>query len=146
MTGPSSGHGGYGEFVIEYVIYLTLTWNDLEKCVLLLIFLFLGFYMYIETTTGSYGDKAKLTFSPPSSLIGTMSCLQFYYHMYGSTVNRLNVFNGHSIVFTRSGQHGNRWLYAEVTVFVQNTVSYVCKIENDINQGMACLNTILLCL
>ena len=35
MTGPSSGHGGYGEFVIEYVIYLTLTWNDLEKCVLL---------------------------------------------------------------------------------------------------------------
>ncbi|XP_015762664.1 PREDICTED: uncharacterized protein LOC107341715 isoform X3 [Acropora digitifera] len=94
MTGPSSGHGGY------------------------------GFYMYIETTTGSYGDKAKLTFSPPSSLIGTMSCLKFYYHMYGSTVNRLNVFNGHSIVFTRSGQHGNRWLYAEVTVFVQNNVTF----------------------
>ena len=147
-TGPSSGHGGYGEFVVENVIYLMLTWNDIEKmfyCVLLLIFLLLGFYMYIETTPRSYGDKARLLFSPPSSVIGTTSCLKFYYHMYGSAVNRLNVFNGHTIVFTKSGQQGNRWLYAKVTISVQNTVSYVCKIENDIDQGMACLNTILLC-
>ena len=79
--------------------------------------------MYIGTTTRSYGDNANLVFSPPSSIIGTTSCLKFYYHMYGSTVNRLNVFNGHSIVFTKSGQQGNRWLYAEVTVIVQNTVS-----------------------
>ena len=103
--------------------------------------------MYIESTTGSYGDEAKLLFSPPSSVTGTMSCLKFYYHMYGSTVNRLNVFDGHSIVLTKSGQHGNRWLYAEVTVFVQNTVSYayVCEIETDMNHGMAYPNTILLC-
>ena len=101
--------------------------------------------MYIETTTRSYGDNANLLFSPRSSVIGTMSCLKFYYHMYGSTVNRLNVFNGHSIVFTKSGQQGNRWLYAEVTVIVQNTVSYVCEIETDMNHGMACPNTILLC-
>ena len=101
--------------------------------------------MYIKTTARSYRDKAKLLFSPPSSVIGTTSCLKFYYHMYGYSVNRLNVFNGHNIVFTKSGQQGNRWLYAEVTVFVQNTVSYVCEIENDMNQEMACLNTILLC-
>ncbi|XP_044181061.1 MAM and LDL-receptor class A domain-containing protein 1-like isoform X3 [Acropora millepora] len=93
-TGPSSGHGGY------------------------------GYYMYIETTGRSYGDKAKLLFSPPSSVIGTMSCLKFYYHMYGSTINRLNVFNGHSIVFTRSGQQGNRWLYAEVIISVENTITF----------------------
>ena len=101
--------------------------------------------MYIETSPRLYGDKARLLFSPPSSVIGTISCLKFYYHMYGATVNRLNVFNGYSIIFTKSGQQGNRWLYAEVTVFVQNTVSY-CKIENGMNQGMECLYTILLCL
>jgi len=95
LTGPSSGNGDY------------------------------GFYMYIETSLPrSYGDKAKLLFSPPSSVIGTISCLKFYYHMYGATINRLNVLNGYSIVFTKSGQQGNRWRYAEVTVFVQNTISF----------------------
>ena len=81
--------------------------------------------MYIETSwPRSYGDKAILSFSPPGLLgIGKVSCLRFYYHMYGATINRLNVFNGYSIAFTKSGQQGNRWLYAEVTVFVQNTVS-----------------------
>ena len=85
--------------------------------------------MYIETSGRSYGEKAKLLFSPPNSVIGAMSCLKFYYHMYGPTINRLNVFNGNSIVFTRSGQQGNRWLYAEVAVVVQNTVSYLGEIE-----------------
>ena len=80
--------------------------------------------MYIETSVPrSYGDKAKLLFSPPSSVIGTFSCLKFYYHMYGGTINQLNVFNGKRSVFTRSGQQGDRWLYAQVTINVQNTVS-----------------------
>ncbi|XP_074619287.1 uncharacterized protein LOC141878299 isoform X2 [Acropora palmata] len=95
ITGPSSGHGGY------------------------------GFYMYIETSyPRSYGDKAKLLLSPPSSIIGKFSCLKFYYHMYGATINRLNVFNGNSTVFTKSGQQGNMWMYAEVTVFVQNNITF----------------------
>ena len=80
--------------------------------------------MFIETSwPRSYGDKAKLLFSPLSSVIGNFSCLKFYYHMYGDTINQLNVFNGNTKVFTKSRQHGNRWLYAEVTVNVQNTVS-----------------------
>ena len=130
-----------------YLFNVNLEWSrkNVFYCALLLIFLLLGFYMYIGTTGRSYGDKAKLLFSPPSSVIGTMCCLKFYYHMYGSTINRLDVFNGHSIVFTRSGQQGNRWLYAAVTIPVENTVSYVCEIKNDMNQGMACLDTILLC-
>ncbi|XP_015751521.1 PREDICTED: uncharacterized protein LOC107331445 [Acropora digitifera] len=94
-TGPSSGHGGY------------------------------GFYMYIETSfPRSYGDKAKLLFSPPSAVIGNFSCLRFYYHMYGATINQLNVINGNSTVFTKSGQQGNMWMYAEVTVFVQNNIIF----------------------
>ncbi|XP_044162896.1 MAM and LDL-receptor class A domain-containing protein 1-like [Acropora millepora] len=93
-TGPSSGHGGY------------------------------GYYMYIQTWRGSFGDKAKLLFSPPNSVIGAMSCLKFYYHMYGATVNRLNVFNGNSMVFTKSGEQGNRWLYAEMTVLVRNKITF----------------------
>lgn len=89
----------------------------------------LGFYMCMDASFGGYGDKAKLLFSPPSSFIGRISCLKFYYHMYGATINRLSVFHGNSVVFTKSGQQGYRWLYAEVTLFVQNTVSYPFEIE-----------------
>ena len=82
-----------------------------------------GFYMYIETSYGSYGDEAKLLLSPSRSAIGKLSCLKFYYHMYGSTINRLNVFSGNSMVFTQSGQQGDTWLYAETTIILHNTVS-----------------------
>ena len=94
--------------------------------------------MYIETSWSYIEEKAKLLFLPPSSIIGKMSCLKFYYHMYGATINRLNVFNGNSMVFTKSGQQGNRWLYAEMTVLVRNKVSYLWY-------ESICLNTILLC-
>ena len=82
--------------------------------------------MYIETSSPrSYGDKAKLLFSPPSAVSGNFSCLRFYYHMYGATIHRLNVINGNTTVFTKSGQQGNVWIHAEVTVFVQNNVSHL---------------------
>ena len=80
--------------------------------------------MFIETSSPrSYGDKARLLFSPPSSLIGNFSCLKFYYHMYGDTINQLNVFNGNCSVLTKFGQQGDRWLYTEMTINVQNIVS-----------------------
>ena len=79
--------------------------------------------MYTETSPRLFGDKAKLIFSPPSVAIGKWSCLKFYYHMYGATINRLNVFNGNCTVFTKLGDQGNMWMYAEVTVFVQYNVS-----------------------
>ena len=91
--------------------------------------------MYIETSfPRSYGDKAKLLFSPPSAVIGNFSCLRFYYHMYGATINQLNVVNGNSTVFTKSGQQGNMWMYAEVTVFVQNNVSHLKTVYRSISE------------
>ena len=101
--------------------------------------------MYIETSSPrSYGDRAILSFSPPGLLIGNFSCLKFYYHMYGATINRLNVFNGNSIVFTKSGQQGNRWLYAEVNVFVQSTVSSILNRKRySAKNNNPCLNFII---
>ena len=134
MTGPSTGHGGYGKFVIDVMLlrrscYCSLKskWhcrNPVAFSYLLFFLYLLGFYIYIETSSPRlYGDRARLRFSPPSSATGKLSCLKFYYHMYGATINQLNVFNGSTIAFTKFGQQGNRWLFAEVTVFVRNTVS-----------------------
>ena len=44
--------------------------------------------MYIETSSPrSHGDSAELEFSVSSTDIGKLSCLSFYYHMYGDTMS-----------------------------------------------------------
>ncbi|PFX28263.1 Transmembrane protease serine 5 [Stylophora pistillata] len=95
-TGPSSGHGGFGK------------------------------YMYIETSLPrKLGDNAILEYSVPSNDEGKSSCLSFYYHMYGKTVNSLNVFNGGTKVFTKSGNQGNQWLRAKISITtLQNTIKF----------------------
>ena len=80
--------------------------------------------MYIETSyPRNYGENAKLEFSVSSSDIGKLSCLKFYYHMYGQTVNTLNVYNGHAKIFTESGNQGNIWLSAKITTTLQSKAS-----------------------
>ena len=71
--------------------------------------------MYIETSSPRVqGDNAKLK-SPPLKFSGTL-CLSFYYHMYGSDIGSLKVsFNGKD-VFSRSGNKGNTWLKASVSI------------------------------
>jgi len=82
--------------------------------------------MYIETSAPrQYGENAKLEFSVSSSDIGKLSCLRFYYHMYGETINTLNVYNGNTEIFTKSGNQGNVWLFAKVTVTLQSEVSSI---------------------
>ena len=82
--------------------------------------------MYIETTSRLYGENAKLEFSAPSSDIGKLSCLKFYYHMYGETINTLNVFNGNDLAFNQSGNQGDVWLKANITMILENNVSCCC--------------------
>ena len=71
--------------------------------------------MYIETSSPRrLGDNAKLN-SPLLRFSGDM-CLTFFYHMYGSTIGRLNVIiNGAKMVFSASGNKGNNWFEARVT-------------------------------
>ena len=81
--------------------------------------------MYIETSSVWYGDIAKLEFSVPSSDIGKLSCLKFYYHMYGETINTLNVYNGNTTVFTKWGNQGDVWLIAKVNIILESNVSCI---------------------
>ncbi|KAL9953497.1 hypothetical protein ACROYT_G040920 [Oculina patagonica] len=84
-----------------------------------------GKYMYIETSSPrQFGDNAKLEYSVPSSDIGKLSCLTFYYHMYGYTINTLNVFNGNTSVFTKSGNQAYEWFKAKVSMNLQSKVTF----------------------
>ena len=71
--------------------------------------------MYIETSSPQgLGDHAKLI-SRLLTFRGNM-CLKFFYHMYGSTIGKLNVLiNGTKTVFSASGDKGNNWFEARIT-------------------------------
>ena len=71
--------------------------------------------MYIETSSPrKHGEYAKLN-TPKLRFSGNM-CLQFYYHMYGANMGKLNVMVNGNRVFTASGDKGNLWLKAAVDV------------------------------
>ena len=78
--------------------------------------------MFIDAYFQSAGDNAKLEFSVSGN--GELSCLEFYYHMYGSTMGTLNVFSGSEIVFSASGNHGNQWIKAEIAIQLDSIVSF----------------------
>ncbi|XP_035691847.1 mucin-5AC-like [Branchiostoma floridae] len=72
-----------------------------------------GHYMYLETSTGSPGEVARLVSAqfPASS---APYCLRFYYHMFGSSIATLNVYIRKqgilgTPVWTLSGNQGNAW-------------------------------------
>ena len=82
---------------------------------------FVGKYMYTEATVQSLGDNAKLQLVLPRG--GSSSCLTFFYHMYGYSMGTLNVFNGNSLIFTVSGDHGDNWRKVTRTVNSNQVVS-----------------------
>ena len=64
--------------------------------------------MYTETSSPRLPrDNAKLN-SPKLLFIGNM-CLQFFYHMYGSSIGELKVEVNGVNVFSKSGDQGNSW-------------------------------------
>ncbi|KAK3755006.1 hypothetical protein QZH41_001976 [Actinostola sp. cb2023] len=73
-----------------------------------------GSYVYIETSSPRQsGDNAKLTFK--GSYSGDM-CMTFYYHMYGQTINQLNIYNNNKKIFEKRGKQGNAWHKASVNL------------------------------
>ena len=79
--------------------------------------------MYIEATYQNDGDNAKLKLYLNGN--GEVSCLRFYYHMYGDTIGTLNVYSENHLIFNSTGNHGNLWIKAERTFHSDRTVSLV---------------------
>ena len=95
------------------------------------MFCTVGFYMYIETSfprqTGDVARFISPRYGPPNNA----PCnLTFWYHMYGASTGTLNVIARPAssnftiipvVVFTLSGNQGNSWKRASVSL---NKVTY----------------------
>ena len=88
--------------------------------------------MYFETSFGSSGTTAQLQSPAVSIAARSSACLTLWYHMYGEHVSTLNVYAGNNLLWTRSGDQGNKWIQARITVNGQ--------INNKKVKYKACLN------
>ncbi len=88
--------------------------------------------MYIETSGWlAKGSTAWLLSPnyPPATRTGG-KCLQFWYHMYGSSIGALNVYirvganNPSTATWSRSRDQGNQWLIGQISI----TTSYSYKV------------------
>ena len=69
--------------------------------------------MYTEASSGRIGSKASLV-SPNITTNDYVSCLSFWYHMYGDHTGTLRVFmlydsNVRRISWYKAGDQGDRW-------------------------------------
>ncbi|XP_072039248.1 MAM and LDL-receptor class A domain-containing protein 2-like [Amphiura filiformis] len=85
----------------------------------------LGFFLYISE--GLAGDGASRLWSPMADPQNAPSCLQFWYHMYGTDVETLNVYikkDGQTLPTTpswsMSGNQGNYWHRATFDINIIN--------------------------
>ena len=84
-----------------------------------------GHYVYTETSAPrKRNDRARLL-SPKFNSDGSTKCLQFYYHMHGRNIGKLNVYlkavgvavNHTSPLWSRAFNQGNVWHRGQVSMF-----------------------------
>ncbi|XP_071851180.1 MAM and LDL-receptor class A domain-containing protein 1-like isoform X5 [Apostichopus japonicus] len=77
-----------------------------------------GFYVFIESSGRSLGDKARLALHPQKPTDASGICVTFWYHMYGDSVGALNVYlkvgSAETLLFTKHQSQGNLWRKAQL--------------------------------
>ncbi|KAG5887302.1 hypothetical protein JTB14_006447 [Gonioctena quinquepunctata] len=78
-----------------------------------------GYYMYIESSSRNENDTARLISPVYDKMDQEEICLEFFYHMFGSTIGSLRVYlkntkdkwtlDPSSAIFSKSGNQGDKW-------------------------------------
>jgi hypothetical protein len=76
-------------------------------------------------------NAAKIN-SPLVSVGSTGLCFQFFYHMYGTNINTLNVYtkqNGNlgKAVWQKIGEQGNKWILGQVYLELLSNFQFVIE-------------------
>lgn len=91
-------------------------------------FSFPGSFLYIDMANPRRpNDIAELSYGRNYS--GESYCLVFWYHMYGPSVNTLNVLVGNKTMWTRSGTHQDQWHEAYIALLFDYGYSKVIVVD-----------------
>jgi len=96
-----------------------------------------GYYLLMESSAPRRpGDIARLAFSLPANT--GLCAVRFWYHMYGDSVGRLNVYQsslntGSVLKASINGTHGNQWILLSVSL--QSNVPFSIIIEGIVGIG-----------
>ncbi|XP_070566390.1 MAM and LDL-receptor class A domain-containing protein 1-like [Ptychodera flava] len=98
-----------------------------------------GTYIYAETSNAAKNINAVLVSEPFMNQPGTYKCLEFWYHMRGTTVGILDVDQmvgkNKSLVWSLSGEQGNDWLYGRVSLSQKSDYQIMFTMTTAGNQG-----------
>ena len=108
-----------------------MQWNRimlLHLMTTLLITIFAGYYLYVESSGTRSGQTADLV-SPWIPAKSGGQCLKFYYTMYGKTMGSLSIklelSNGRNwFIFYKIGDQGMQWKSATGNIDVPLGISY----------------------
>ena len=96
---------------------------------------FLGYYIYIETSSPRVNNDSAAIISPALDSSGKY-CVSFWYNMYGVATNLLNLYVKHGNYYgsPRWSMHGNQgevWLYEKLEIDAQkgDTVSCIYMVS-----------------
>ena len=110
----------------------------------LLFHLFLGNYMYIEASYPRIaGHKARLV-SQDLAVSKAPKCLNFWFHLYGASIGRLNVLvktgsgnKSENLIWTFGGNFGDVWLNAQAPIqsdkVFQVMILLFCSVHDTLN-------------
>ena len=78
-----------------------------------------GYYAYIITQSPVVFNDAARFISPNINVASSGICFQFFYHMYGTNINRLNLYakqneNLGKPIWQKIGDQGNKWILGQV--------------------------------
>ena len=86
----------------------------------------MGYYAYILTKSPVTSNSAARLLSQNVNVGSNGICFKFFYHMYGTEINRLNIYAKQSgnlgkPIWQKIGEQGNKWLLGQI---------YLEKIQN----------------
>ena len=91
-------------------------------------FYFIGSFIYVEASPQRFGNVARLLsdWIEPNE----PTCVQFWYHMYGSDIGNLSFYlktnQSETLVWRLSGDQGDRWKFGQFSLISDRAYRVSC--------------------
>ncbi|XP_022242632.1 MAM and LDL-receptor class A domain-containing protein 1-like [Limulus polyphemus] len=108
-----------------------------------------GYYLYMSVYSHRSNDYTRIVSSSISVNTGETRCLSFWYFLHGPDVGQLQIYlrseeGVDTQVWSRKGNHGNRWLQGKILLTISVKVVFEAVISYSAKAGDIALDAISL--